>query len=110
MLREEVTAEDVSEIVSRWTGIPVQVRTDHAAHSRPHHIVRCGQHKYAVSTEWMQRVACETCSLDKRLDITHCVTSHDTFGSSKAHCHCGFGSFCVAGSHIEGPCHVVEIR
>ena len=26
MLREEVTAEDVSEIVSRWTGIPVQVR------------------------------------------------------------------------------------
>ncbi len=27
MLREEVTAEDVSEIVSRWTGIPVQVGT-----------------------------------------------------------------------------------
>ena len=26
MLREEVTAEDVSEIVSRWTGIPVQAR------------------------------------------------------------------------------------
>ena len=31
MLREEVTAEDVSEIVSRWTGIPVQVRDSNAA-------------------------------------------------------------------------------
>ena len=35
MLREEVTAEDVSEIVSRWTGIPVQVSTARLVHCWP---------------------------------------------------------------------------
>jgi ATP-dependent Clp protease ATP-binding subunit ClpA len=28
MLREEVTAADISEVISKWTGIPVQVHTD----------------------------------------------------------------------------------
>lgn len=27
MLREEVTAADISEVISKWTGIPVQVHT-----------------------------------------------------------------------------------
>ena len=58
MLREEVTGADVSEVVSRWTGIPVgsQITADPAVPVQLHHGSNMYPAVYAVAArgiDWL---------------------------------------------------------